>query len=184
MDQEARQATVKTLDMGIVLALVAMDVIARLLPHAPNFTPVAASALFAGVFLGSRLLALTVPLGAMGLSDSVIGFYDWHVMVAVYVALALPAVLGWFAKSSSRRILVLPLAVVSSVIFFVMTNFAVWMSSGMYPHDVAGLLKCSVAAIPFFQNTLMGDTFWAIALFGTVAIWQAAGSPRNNPRVV
>jgi hypothetical protein len=83
MDQEARQATVKTLDMGIVLALVAMDVIARLLPHAPNFTPVAASALFAGVFLGSRLLALTVPLGAMGLSDSVIGFYDWHVMVAV-----------------------------------------------------------------------------------------------------
>jgi len=67
----------------LLFGLVAFDVIVRILPDAPNFSPVAASALFAGAVLG-RPLALAVPLAALALSDCVLGFYDWRVMIFVY----------------------------------------------------------------------------------------------------
>jgi len=159
-------------DAGLALGLVGLDVIARLLPHAPNFTPVAASALFAGMVFG-RGLALIVPLAAMLLSDWVLGFYDWHVMSVVYAALALPALLGMLARNA-RWPVAFPLAAASSVIFFAATNFAVWLFSGMYTLDIAGLAKCYVAALPFFQNTLMGDLLWTAALFGSLWIVRFA----------
>ena len=152
-------------ELALVLSLVALDVIARLAPHAPNFTPVAASALFAGVVLRSRPLALAVPLAAMFVSDLVLGFHDWVVTGVVYAALALPALLGIWARARSA-VLLAPLALGSSLFFFTSTNFAVWVSSGMYAHDLDGLIRCYVAALPFLQNTVIGDMFWTALLFG------------------
>ena len=152
-------------ELALALSLVALDVVARLAPHAPNFTPVAASALFAGAVLRSRPLALTVPLTAMLASDLVLGSYDWRVMGVVYAALALPALLGMWARTRSA-VLLAPLALCSSLLFFVSTNFAVWAWSGMYAHDLGGLVRCYVAALPFLQNTVMGDMFWTALLFG------------------
>jgi hypothetical protein len=65
--------------------------------------------------------------------------------------------------------------------FFATTNFAVWASSGMYAHDLHGLIHCYVAALPFLQNTVIGDMFWATLLFGSW--WSAkflfAPAPRD-----
>jgi hypothetical protein len=152
-------------DLALAMSFVGLDVIARLAPHAPNFTPVAASALFAGVVLRSRTLALAVPLAAMLVSDLILGGYDWGVMVVVYAALALPALLGRYGRARGAIVLV-PLALSSSLFFFATTNFAVWAFSGMYAHDLAGLTHCYVAALPFLQNTLIGDLFWTTLLFG------------------
>src|ERR1700691_3367458 len=91
----------------------------------------------------------------------------------------MPAVLGGWIRSSSLRILALPIAVESSVIFFIVTNFAVWAYSGMYANNITGLIKCYIAALPFFQNTLMGDTFWTTALFGGAWIWELARAQRK-----
>ena len=146
-------------DLAIALPLVGIDAVARLTPHPPNFTPIVASALFAGVVLGSRLLAFIVPIAAMAISDALLGFPDWQTMIVVYAAIALPVALGLFARQSERPMLILSLAVASSMIFFIATNFAVWMFSGMYSPDAAGLLKCYVAALPFFKNSIMGDLF-------------------------
>jgi hypothetical protein len=171
----------------LALSLVALDVVARLTPHAPNFTPVAGSALFAGVALRSRSLAPAVPLAAMLVSDLVLGSYDWRVMGVVYAALALPALLGMWARTRSAALLA-PLALCSSLLFFVSTNFAVWAWSGMYAHDLGGLIRCYVAALPFLQNTVMGDMFWTALLFG--GWWSAralfgpalaATSPQARP---
>jgi hypothetical protein len=169
-----RVAPVAITDLALAFGLVGLDIIARLAPHAPNFTPVAASALFAGAVLRSRALAFIVPLAAMVLADGALGFYDWRVMVVVYAAIAMPAALGVFARRSGAPLLVLPFAVTSSMVFFVATNWAVWMFSGIYPRDAGGLLKCYAAAIPFFQNTLMGDLFWTAILFGSLWAWRGS----------
>jgi hypothetical protein len=157
-------------ELALAFGLVGLDVVARLLPHAPNFTPIAASALFAGAVLG-RPLALAVPLAAMALSDLFLGFYDWRVMIFVYAGLTMPAAIGVLTRRSCNPIRLLPLAAASSVVFFVTSNFAVWMFSGIYARDVGGLVKCYIAALPFFQNTLMGDLFWTTVLFG--GFWLA-----------
>jgi hypothetical protein len=57
-------------------------------------------------------------------------------------------------------------AAASSVLFFAITNFGMWLFSGFYPRNLAGLEACYVAAIPFFQNTVVGDLFYAALLFG------------------
>jgi hypothetical protein len=157
-------------ELALAMGLVALDVVARLAPHAPNFTPVAASALFAGAVLRSRTLALAVPLAAMVISDLVLGWHDWRVMGVVYASVALPALLGMWGRARAAIVLV-PLALSASLLFFATTNFAVWAFSGMYAHDLHGLMHCYVAALPFLQNTVIGDLFWTTLLFG--AWWGA-----------
>ena len=152
-------------EFWMAIGLVGLDVVARLLPHAPNFTPVAASALFAGAVLRSRALALAVPIAAMLISDLVLGCPDWRIMMVVYAALAAPAVLGRWGRPRGA-IVFAPLAVSSSLLFFATTNFAVWAFSGIYALDLAGLFACYVAALPFLYNTFLGDMFWITLLFG------------------
>ena len=87
----ARAMELSHTELALAMGIIGLDVVARLAPHAPNFTPVAASALFAGAVLRSRALALAVPVAAMLATDAVLGGYDWRVMGVVYAALALPA---------------------------------------------------------------------------------------------
>jgi len=157
-------------ELSLAMGLVGLDIVARLAPHVPNVTPIAASALFAGMVLRSRALALAVPLAAMLVSDLVVGAYDWRVMSVVYAALALPALLARWGRTRSA-VLLPPLVLSSSLFFFATTNFAVWAFSGMYAHDVHGLVHCYVAALPFLYNTVAGDVLWTTLLFG---IWWSA----------
>ena len=173
-------------EFWIAIGLVGLDVVARLLPHAPNFTPVAASALFAGAVLRSRALALAVPIAAMLISDLVLGCPDWRIMAVVYAALAAPAVLGRWGRPRGAIVLA-PLAVSSSLLFFASTNFAVWAFSGIYALDLAGLIACYVGALPFLYNTLLGDMFWTALLFGgwwsaKLLFTPAAGSVLSSSR--
>ena len=160
-------------DLMLAAALVGLIVIARLLPHAPNFTPVAAAALFAGVMLHHRGIALTVPFAGMIASDIVLGFYDWRVMSVVYVSLALPAVIGMLAKHVRVSRMLVPAALSGSLLFFITTNFAVWAFSGTYPQTMNGLIACYLAALPFLKNTVAGDLFWGVALFSGAYLVQS-----------
>lgn len=161
---------------GLALAggLVVLDVAMRLLPHTPNFTPVAATALFAGARLRGYSASLAVPLVAMLVSDKIIGFYDWRVMCVVYLALLLPAPMGMLARRHDFPIVLLPLAAASSVIFFVASNFAVWEFGNIYNRDLAGLTECYIAGLPFLRNTLSGDIFWMSALLGLLGLTRFA----------
>ena len=152
-------------ELSLAISLVGLDIVARVAPHAPNVTPIAASAVFAGMVLRSRALALAVPIAALLLSDLVVGAYDWRIMGVVYAALALPALAARWGRA--RTVVVLaPLVLSSSLLFFATTNFAVWAFSGMYAHDLHGLIHCYVAALPFLWNTVAGDVLWTTLLFG------------------
>jgi hypothetical protein len=153
-------------DFAVVAALVGLNVAARLLPHAPDFTPIAASALFAASVLRGRALSVVVPLAGMILADAWLGFYDLRIMAAVYGTLALPACAAWLSSRCRRPVMIAPVLVSSSLSFFLVTNFAVWAFSPMYAANAGGLLKCYIAALPFPQNMLSGNLFWGIVLFG------------------
>lgn len=164
--QRPQNSTALWPDVALVLFLVGFDVAARLLLHVPNVSPVLASALFAGMMLRRRALALAVPLAAMPIGDAFAGFYDWRVMAVVYAAMALPAVAGMLAQGFRVSRAVVPAVVGCSLIFFAATNFAVWAFSGLYSADMAGLTQCYIAGLPFLKYTIAGDLFWAAVLFG------------------
>ena len=167
--------------LAILAAIVAAATL-RLVPHPPNFTPIGAMALFSGAYLTRRGWAFAAPLGAMLLSDAVLGFHAG--MPFVYGSVTLIVLIGWFALKQPSSFRVVGAALASSVLFFVVTNFGTWAVSGMYPMTLAGLASCYVAAIPFFQNTVAGDLFYAALLFGGFKIAEllvprlSAGKPQ------
>jgi len=167
-------------DLAIVAALVGLNVAARLLPHAPDFTPVAATALFAATVLRVRALSVVVPLVGMILADAWLGFYDPRIMAAVYGMLALPACAAWLSSRLRRPVMIVPVLLSSSLSFFLVTNFAVWAFSPMYTANAGGLLKCYIAALPFLQNTLCGDLFWGIVLFGGYWLAQNVRAAKHD----
>lgn len=161
-------------DLGLVGLLVAVDVVARLLPHAPGVWPVAASALFAGRMLRLPLLALIVPVLATVLSNLALPGDDGRVLLVVAAALCVPAVLGMLVRKRGALSVVAAM-VASSLVFFAATNFAVWAFQGMYPHTWEGLIECYIAALPFLDRTVLGDLAWCAALFG--AAWLVQRGP-------
>jgi hypothetical protein len=153
-------------DLLMIGFLVGLDVAARLLPHAPDFTPVAATALLAASVLRVRAWSVIVPIAAMMLGDLVLGFYDLRVMAVVYGTLALPACAASLSGRLRRPRLIVPMLLSSSLIFFLVTNFAVWAFSPLYAANAAGLIKCYIAGLPFLRNMAEADLFWGLVLFG------------------
>jgi hypothetical protein len=157
--------------------MIAFAALARLVPHPPNFTPIGAMALFGGACLADRRLALAVPLAAMFLSDLFIGL---HVLIpVVYGSFALNVLLGRWLRSRRTVVTTAAVALAGSIQFFVVTNFACWLL--WYPHTVEGLATCYVAAIPFFQNTVLGDAVFATALFGGLAVAERGFPALREP---
>jgi hypothetical protein len=114
----------------------------------------------------------------MSLSDAMLGFYDWRVMAVVYGSIALPAVLGCLLGRVRAPHIIVAVMLSSSLTFFATTNLAVWAFSGMYAPDMGGLIRCYVAALPFLQNTVAGDLFWAAVLFGGYGLVKAIAARR------
>lgn len=149
----------------IILIFIAIGASYRLLPHAPNFAPIAAMALFSGVYLDRRL-ALTLPLLAMILSDFFIGFYDPQVMAVVYASFVLTVLIGFYLKKNKKWQNVAACSLGAGVLFYLLTNFSVWIFTPWYSKDIFGLVSCYYLALPFFKNTLLGNLFYSAVFFG------------------
>jgi hypothetical protein len=171
--------------MMLLAGLVAICVAARVLPHSANFAPVAAAALFAGMFCRSFYAALAVPLAAMLIGDSIIGFYDWKLMAAVYFGLAVPPLIAarFLLKGQYGIPRVVVSSLCSSLAFFVVSNAAVWAFSSFYDHNLAGFGACFAAAVPFFRNTATGDLFWSGVFFGSYAAFKVAACSWRQPEL-
>ncbi len=160
--------------MSIMLALILIlfAAFSRLIPHAPNFTPVISIALFAGAYLKKRY-AFFVPVAALLLSDLVIGFYDFGSMATVYGTILLIVAVGLMLEKKISAGKILGLSLTGAVVFFITTNFAVWMvPASIYPKTLAGLAQCYVMAIPFFWNMVLGTLVYSALMFG---VYELAG---------
>jgi len=157
----------------ILVVLITLGVAGRLLPHLPNFTPMAAIALFAGFIFVKRYMAVVAVVAAMLLTDYFAFGYlspDWFAsksMMVVYLALLFPIVFRGFLQKKLGILRIAGAALASSTVFFVATNFAVWAFSPMYEKTFTGIVLCYTMAIPFFQNTIAGDMMWSGIIFGS-----------------
>jgi len=147
----------KLLTIGSMIIAAAMI---RLLPHPPNFTPIFAMALFGGAYLDNKKMAFILPLAAMLISDLFVGFHS--LMLVVYGAIALITALGFLLKNRVRPSTVIGASLLGSLIFYLISNFAVWALFDTYPHTIAGLGTSYVAAIPFFKNSLISAYVWFV----------------------
>lgn len=138
----------------------------RLIPHPANFIPIAAMALFGGTYM-SKGKALIVPLLAMLASDLFIGFDSLPMRIAVYGSFLITVLIGYWLKNHKDIKNIIFASVLSSVIFFVITNFAVWAFGPMYTKNIFGLAECFTLALPFFRNTILGDFFYTGVFFGS-----------------
>jgi hypothetical protein len=152
-----------------------------------NFTPVESIALFGGAYFADRRLAFIVPLGAMLLADAVIAFslsdamlgYWFQSAPAVYACIAVTVFGGFGLRNSITTTRVAGYSFASAVLFFLVTNFAVWLfaaSGNGSQACVTGLVPCYIAAIPFFQGTLAGTLVWSTILFGGFELMRSRWS--------
>ena len=151
----------------IAVIIIAIGIATRFLPHPPNFVPITAIALFAGRYLPKRI-AVVAPLLIMLATDYFIGFHE--VMLFVYAGILIASVLGFLLKKKPSWGKIFGATLISSIAFFIVTNFGVFIMGNWYPHTVAGFVQCYVMAIPFFRNSILGDFFYVTAFFGAYEI--------------
>ncbi len=143
--------------------LVLLASVSRIFPHIPNVSPINAIALFGGVYFSKRM-SLIVPILSMFISDLFIGFHS--TMFFVYSSFLLTVFLGWKLNNRKTVLNTFFTSATSSILFFVITNFGVWMTSNSYSINLSGLVQCYIAAIPFFRNSLLGDLGFVFLIFG------------------
>ena len=159
-----------------VISLILFASFTRIIPHMPNFTPIGAMALFGGAYLKNKNHAFLIPIISLWISDIIINnfilsYYNdftWFYpgFLWQYGSFFIMILIGFFflKKISFKNVFITSLC--SSLLFFVITNFGVWISGSMYPLSLDGLLICFLAALPFYKGTLLGFIFYSSFLFG------------------
>ncbi len=177
----------------LALALIALAALTRLLPHPSNFTPIAAIALFGAAYFNRQWLMLVAPFAALFLTDLFLNNVIYRELYGnqftlitswwIYAAFALVMLAGFgLFRNKVTGMRVLGASLSASAIFFLVTNFSVWVESGMYPKTATGLGACYTAGIPFLGNTVLGDLFFSAAMFG-VYEWVKRGAARRDEAV-
>ena len=170
-----KKLSVRHLILAWLLILAAFS---RLIPHPPNFTALGAMALFGGAYVSSRTLAIILPLGALWVSDLILNnlvyteFYHGFVLFSsghiwIYISFIVIVIIGRLTMKNVTMKSVGLSSVSASIIFFLLSNFGVWIGGMMYPLSLSGLISCYIAALPFFGWTLIGNAFYCTMLFGS-----------------
>tara|TARA_B000000460_G_scaffold243321_1_gene212093 strand:+ start:27 stop:554 length:528 start_codon:yes stop_codon:yes gene_type:complete len=134
------------------ICLVLILSFSRLIPHPWNFTPVLATAIFAGYYFKQFYFSLFIVILSMFIGDLFLGFHS--MMFFTYISLVAAVMLGLYIKHFKFTEILFS-GLVSSVCFFIITNFGAWATLEMYEKNLAGLINSYVLAIPFFHNTLI-----------------------------
>ena len=158
--------------MILALILIIFDIFLRVIPHPANFAPITASALFVGTYLPKKW-AFLVPILAMIISDYLLYPNMMFHSTTAYVwgSFMISGLIGLWLKSHQSPKFIFGASLISSLQFFLVTNFGVWLTSGMYEHTFSGLMQSYVMGVPFYRWTLLGDLIYTGAFFG---IYQLA----------
>lgn len=161
----------------LIILFIAVIFFGRVLPHPYNFTPLIAVTLLSSFAISNRMLALVVPLMGFWLSDLFMnnvvyaGYYSNFTifnsgMIWTYGAILLVGLMGssLINKISSGKVVLASLS--GSTIFYIISNFGVWVLSPMYAKSVTGLIQCYTLALPFYGTSLIGDLLYSSLLFG------------------
>lgn len=163
----------------VLSLLIIVAALTRIVPHSYNFTPIAGMALVGSAYFHRKILAFLIPVLALYVSDFILNntiyssFYPDNAglifitdfMIFTYGAMLLTVLLGikMLRKVSGTRIL--GSAVIASLIFFLISNFGVWLTTPMYPKSLVGLGESYIAGLPFLQGTLLSNVIFTPVIF-------------------
>lgn len=161
----------------IAYLLILIAVLTRVLPHAGwmNFTAVGGALLYFGARRPLREMA--GPLAVLMTTDfylTTFSYHDafrWQAYVTTWAWYAAAMGLGFILlRARTSWVRVGAAALLGPTSFFVVSNYGVWAAGGLYPHTLAGLEACYVAAIPFYGNDLASTAIMLGAAFGIPAL--------------
>ena len=141
----------------LILGCVGTILLFRIIPHPPNFTPVIALSFYIPVLLGFWSIPFIIL--SFAITDYLIGFHS--LLIWTWSSLAFIGILSKFSNGMKSR---LTLSTLGSCMFFVITNFGVWLTSSFYEKSMNGLLNCYIMGIPFFTNTILSTILFGIAI--------------------
>ncbi len=175
----------------MIYFIIILAIIARFIPHMPNFASITALAIFSAATLDWKKAA-GLTLAARFISDLFLGFFSWPLMLAVYASHLAGILFGVWIRtslnpSSARRemgpslsffkerqgevikwIKIVGSSIAASMLFFFVTNFAFFYSE--YPHNISGIILAYMNGLPFLRGTMAGDLGYTAALFGVYEI--------------
>ena len=153
----------KSISIYFPVSLIFILFFSRLIPHPPNFTPIITTAILSTFFFRKLYLSLIVILIAMLLSDIFIGFYKNMFFVYLSLFLIVLIFFKYGKKINSKNLFIF--SFFGSLIFFIISNFGVWVLSDMYEKNINGLIYCYVLAIPFFLNTFFSTILFSYSAY-------------------
>jgi len=161
----------------VAYLLLLAAVLSRVLPHAGwmNFTAVGGALLYFGARRSWR--EMLAPLGVLMATDYFLTVFTyhyafrWEAYIPTWAWYVMAMALGQILLSSrSTFTRVAAATLLGPTSFFVVSNYAVWAGGGIYPHTLAGLQACFVAAIPFYRNDLASTAIVLGVAFGVPAL--------------
>ena len=140
----------------------------------PNFSAIGAVAIFGACYF-KGLNKWIIPLTILWISDIILNnvfysqYYDGFQVFGsfwVYSSFIIAGFLAYKMMSKPSWGKLLLTGVTAGVVFYIISNFGVWMTGSLYPKTIAGLIACYEAGLPFFRNTILGNVFYSFVLFG------------------
>ena len=151
----------------LVIGLLILGIVSRLVFHIDNFTPVIALALFGGVYLKQKHMIIFL-IALLAITDIILGFHP--TMIFTWGSVLLIGTLGYWLRNQNKILTTFVGGTISALLFFMATNFGVWLIMDIYPKTLAGLLSSYTMAIPFFRSTISSTLIYGVMLFGTYEI--------------
>lgn len=165
----------KNLSKYLAFGLIIIGIISRFLPHPPNFTTIGATAVFSGALV-ARPWNYLLPILILAVTDFFLGLHQ--TMFFVYISFILTIFLSeMFLKKSLSPVRAGGLGVANALLFYLITNFGVWLTTPLYPPTLDGLIQSYIMGLPFLRNMLVADIIFSV---GFISLYNWSLSQQTN----
>ncbi len=112
--------------------------------------------LLTGYLVKPQSLAVAITLLAVLFTDFFFGFSTSSIL-----GYPLYAAMIFLSPGTASTVTILRSSVVVNILFFFISNFAVWVDGRLYPLTSSGLWGSYVFALPFFERSLIGTILFS-----------------------
>ena len=172
----------------MIYLIVVLAVLARFIPHPPDFSPVYGALLFGGANMRKRD-SIWVPVLLLGGSDFVLSRFIYHMHIGwdelfQLAAFASVAMTGWILRERATIGRITAACLAAPTAFYLISDFGVWLGFGTYPQTWNGLVACYVAAIPYQGRITASTVLFAGMLFGAQRIYASIIERRKHSQAI
>ncbi|MGB9639186.1 MAG: DUF6580 family putative transport protein [bacterium] len=163
----------KNIKIFYIVFIIFLGIFYRLIPHPPNFSPLYSISVFSSILpielnnKYAKYISFLIPIFILFITDLILSVHK--TMIFNYFAFLSISLFSYFIfnkyNNFSRQITGVILSLISSIWFFIVSNFGVWLLSNMYSKDIQGLLTCYINALPFLGNSLISSIIFSIIIF-------------------